>query len=111
MAVLPSGMGLTGSGAETEKNLLPILPVHAVYPYCLSSFHRVLSVLDGRALRYGYDWKRAETEKNLLRTHTTAVSSRMLYKLAQVRPWKGRDRNAREHSKVLLMGGGGGLYF
>eukprot|EP00899_Mesostigma_viride_P009696 jgi/Mesvir1/18728/Mv01241-RA.1 len=32
---------------------------------------------------YGYDWKLAEAEKNLLRTHTTAVSSRMLYKLAQ----------------------------
>lgn len=32
---------------------------------------------------YGYDWKREEAEKNLLRTHTTAVSSRMLYKLAQ----------------------------
>lgn len=32
---------------------------------------------------YGYSWKRAEAEKNLLRTHTTAVSSRMLYKLAQ----------------------------
>eukprot|EP00897_Mesotaenium_endlicherianum_P004012 jgi/Mesen1/3639/ME000020S03171 len=32
---------------------------------------------------YGYDWKRAEADKNLLRTHTTAVSSRMLYKLAQ----------------------------
>lgn len=33
---------------------------------------------------YGYDWKIAEAEKNLLRTHTTAVSSRMLYRLAQV---------------------------
>nr|GMC91013.1 phenylalanine--tRNA ligase alpha subunit, cytoplasmic-like [Ipomoea batatas] len=33
---------------------------------------------------YGYDWKRDEANKNLLRTHTTAVSSRMLYKLAQV---------------------------
>eukprot|EP01018_Ginkgo_biloba_P025294 Gb_38998 [translate_table: standard] len=32
---------------------------------------------------YGYDWKREEAEKNLLRTHTTAVSSRMLYALAQ----------------------------
>ncbi|CAO2819772.1 unnamed protein product [Amaranthus hypochondriacus] len=32
---------------------------------------------------YGYDWKREEANKNLLRTHTTAVSSRMLYKLAQ----------------------------
>lgn len=34
--------------------------------------------------RYGYDWKREEANKNLLRTHTTAVSSRMLYALAQV---------------------------
>jgi hypothetical protein len=33
--------------------------------------------------RYGYNWKEAESEKNLLRTHTTAVSSRMLYKLAR----------------------------
>lgn len=32
---------------------------------------------------YGYDWKRDEANKNLLRTHTTAVSSRMLYLLAQ----------------------------
>ncbi|GAU11740.1 hypothetical protein TSUD_74910 [Trifolium subterraneum] len=32
---------------------------------------------------YGYDWKREEANKNLLRTHTTAVSSRMLYQLAQ----------------------------
>ena len=32
---------------------------------------------------YGYSWKLAESQKNLLRTHTTAVSSRMLYKLAQ----------------------------
>jgi phenylalanyl-tRNA synthetase alpha chain len=34
--------------------------------------------------RWRYDWKIAEAKKNLLRTHTTAVSSRMLYKLAQV---------------------------
>ncbi|CAK9142560.1 unnamed protein product [Ilex paraguariensis] len=33
--------------------------------------------------RYGYDRKREEANKNLLRTHTTAVSSRMLYLLAQ----------------------------
>lgn len=33
--------------------------------------------------RYGSPWKESEAEKNLLRTHTTAVSSRMLYKLAQ----------------------------
>ncbi|KAF2312981.1 hypothetical protein GH714_002895 [Hevea brasiliensis] len=33
--------------------------------------------------RYGYEWKRDEANKNLLRTHTTAISSRMLYALAQ----------------------------
>lgn len=32
---------------------------------------------------YGYDWSIDEAQKNLLRTHTTAVSARMLYKLAQ----------------------------
>ena len=35
------------------------------------------------SLGYGYSWKLAESQKNLLRTHTTAVSSRMIYKLAQ----------------------------
>ncbi|KAK9129877.1 hypothetical protein Sjap_010364 [Stephania japonica] len=32
---------------------------------------------------YEYDWKREEANKNVLRTHTTAVSARMLYKIAQ----------------------------
>ena len=32
---------------------------------------------------YGYDWKIEEAEKNLLRTHTTAVSARLLYRLAR----------------------------
>uniref|UniRef100_A0A8C3APA1 phenylalanine--tRNA ligase n=1 Tax=Cyclopterus lumpus TaxID=8103 RepID=A0A8C3APA1_CYCLU len=32
---------------------------------------------------YKYDWKVEEAQKNILRTHTTAVSARMLYKLAQ----------------------------
>ncbi|KAM3959937.1 phenylalanine--tRNA ligase alpha subunit [Aphomia sociella] len=32
---------------------------------------------------YKYTWKIEEAQKNLLRTHTTAVSARMLYKLAQ----------------------------
>lgn len=31
---------------------------------------------------YRYNWKRGEADKNLLRTHTTAVSARMLYALA-----------------------------
>nr|XP_018900807.1 PREDICTED: phenylalanine--tRNA ligase alpha subunit [Bemisia tabaci] len=32
---------------------------------------------------YGYKWSKDEAQKNLLRTHTTAVSARMLYALAQ----------------------------
>lgn len=32
---------------------------------------------------YQYDWKFEEAQKNILRTHTTAVSARMLYKLGQ----------------------------
>lgn len=32
---------------------------------------------------YKYDWKIEEAQKNILRTHTTAVSARLLYKLGQ----------------------------
>ncbi|XP_050420935.1 phenylalanine--tRNA ligase alpha subunit [Adelges cooleyi] len=32
---------------------------------------------------YGYDWSKDEAKKNVLRTHTTAVSARMLYGLAK----------------------------
>jgi phenylalanyl-tRNA synthetase alpha chain len=34
------------------------------------------------SIGYKYEWKRDEAFKNLLRTHTTAISARMLYKLA-----------------------------
>ncbi|KAI9146547.1 hypothetical protein BKA69DRAFT_1171634 [Paraphysoderma sedebokerense] len=34
------------------------------------------------SIGYGYDWKIEEAEKLLLRTHTTAISSNMLYQLA-----------------------------
>ncbi len=33
---------------------------------------------------YRYDWKVDEARKNILRTHTTAVSARMLYEIANV---------------------------
>lgn len=32
---------------------------------------------------YRYEWSEAESRKNILRTHTTAVTARMLYKLVQ----------------------------
>ncbi|KAF0314224.1 Phenylalanine--tRNA ligase alpha subunit [Amphibalanus amphitrite] len=37
---------------------------------------------------YGYDWKLEEAQKNLLRTHTTAVSARMLRQLAQEKEFR-----------------------
>lgn len=37
---------------------------------------------------YQYEWKIEEAQKNILRTHTTAVSARMLYKLAQADEFK-----------------------
>ncbi|KAF5193112.1 Phenylalanine--trna ligase alpha subunit like [Thalictrum thalictroides] len=36
---------------------------------------------------YQYEWKREEAEKNVFRTHTTAVTARVLYSLAQQRPF------------------------
>lgn len=35
------------------------------------------------SIGYRYDWKLEEAQKNLLRTHTTAVSARVLHKLMQ----------------------------
>ncbi len=37
-------------------------------------------------LSFRYDWKLAEAKKNILRTHTTAVSARMLKLLADQVP-------------------------
>ena len=37
---------------------------------------------------YNYDWKISEAQKNLLRTHTTAISAKMLYLLAQEKEFK-----------------------
>ncbi|XP_028841060.1 phenylalanine--tRNA ligase alpha subunit isoform X1 [Denticeps clupeoides] len=45
---------------------------------------------------YKYDWKLEEAQKNLLRTHTTAVSARMLYKLAQQCLQEGRKTNVEK---------------
>jgi phenylalanyl-tRNA synthetase alpha chain len=39
---------------------------------------------------YRYKWSEVEARKNILRTHTTAVSSRMLYLLAQEKEFKPR---------------------
>jgi len=43
----------------------------------------LLLVAAGGVVRYKYDWKLSEAAKNIMRTHTTGVSARMLYQLAQ----------------------------
>jgi len=35
------------------------------------------------SLGYQYDWKREEAQKNVLRTHTTAITAKRLYEIAQ----------------------------
>ena len=42
------------------------------------------------SIGYGADWTEAESSKNILRTHTTAISARTLYKLAQLKDYKPR---------------------
>ncbi|UYV66994.1 FARSA [Cordylochernes scorpioides] len=45
--------------------------------------------------------KREEAQKNVLRTHTTAVSARMLYALAQNKPFKPSNTSASTVSSVM----------
>lgn len=52
-------------------------------PEYLEKVKKVHSIGDYGSQGYCYDWKLKEAQKNLLRTHTTAVSARMLYKLMQ----------------------------
>ncbi|EDV23328.1 uncharacterized protein TRIADDRAFT_27353 [Trichoplax adhaerens] len=41
-----------------------------------------------RSIGYRSEWKLSEARKNVLRTHTTGVSARMLYKLGQMEKFK-----------------------
>ncbi|UYV66990.1 FARSA [Cordylochernes scorpioides] len=49
------------------------------------------------------DWKREEAQKNVLRTHTTAVSARMLYALAQNKPFKPSNTSASTVSSLGIL--------
>jgi len=49
----------------------------------LQSVKKVHSEGGFGSIGYRYDWKIEEAQKNLFRTHTTAVSARMLYQLAR----------------------------
>ena len=39
---------------------------------------------------YDYEWEESEAKKNLLRTHTTAISSQMLQSIASEVPFRSR---------------------
>ena len=39
---------------------------------------------------YNYEWEESEAKKNLLRTHTTAISSQMLQSIASEVPFRSR---------------------
>lgn len=49
----------------------------------LERVKQVHSVGGYDSLGYRYNWQEDESRKNILRTHTTAISARMLYALAQ----------------------------
>ncbi|CAM0136590.1 Phenylalanyl-tRNA synthetase, beta subunit, cytoplasmic [Umbelopsis sp. WA50703] len=53
---------------------------------------------DTGSIGYDYNWKQEEAEKLILRTHTTAVSSYMLYKLAEKAKKDGEFRPAKYFS-------------
>jgi len=50
------------------------------------------------SIGYGYNWSREETQKLILRTHTTSVSSYMLYTLAQKMKESGKFEPAKYFS-------------
>ena len=52
------------------------------------------------SIGWQYKWSYDEAEKNILRTHTTAVSSRMLFLLAQ--DFKKRVNSHRKNTLVLI---------
>ncbi len=45
---------------------------------------KVHSVGEYGSQGYGYDWKIEEARKNVMRTHTTAVSARMLFQVGKL---------------------------
>ena len=58
--------------------------LHREFHITRTSNHQIRNGIQG----YGYEWSKEEAMKNVLRTHTTAVSAKMLYKLAQQKEFK-----------------------
>jgi len=54
----------------------------------MENVKKVHSVGDYGSQGYGYNWKQDETMKNVLRTHTTAISARMLHAIGQKQPFE-----------------------
>jgi phenylalanyl-tRNA synthetase alpha chain len=59
------------------------LKIPADYMATVKDTHQTGGPVKG-SIGYRYDWKEEEARKNVLRTHTTAISSQMLYRLGQV---------------------------
>lgn len=78
---LPSG--LPGKGEEGSFRGRIRLSGVRTFVSAHTFINRLSAVTSEWVSRYKYDWKIEEARKNILRTHTTAVSARMLYKLAQ----------------------------
>ena len=54
----------------------------SIHPEYLKRVQQMHERGDGESIGYRYDWNINEAKKNVLRTHTTAISSQMLYALA-----------------------------
>lgn len=86
-----SGTIILSSGLQIDKNSIqqllflldPATAINIPEEY-MERVKKVHSVGGFGSQGYGYDWKIEEARKNLLRTHTTAVSARMLHSLAKV---------------------------
>ena len=56
---------------------------HIKYPEYFERVKKMHEEGGFKSIGWKYKWSQDEAEKNILRTHTTAVSSRMLFKLAE----------------------------
>lgn len=87
--------------AYSQKLILLISEPHISTKFpmkYLEKVKRVHSEGGYGSLGYRYDWKLEEAQKNLLRTHTTAVSARMLYNLMQEVQKKSKNRCTSDFS-------------
>lgn len=80
----------------------PSAPLRLPDEQLIKRIERVHSIGDFGSLGHGYFWDRLEANKNILRTHATAVTARKLYELAKTENFVGKyfsiDRLFRNES-------------